>query len=104
LDPLFICPRKHDGVVQRLWAAKSHIGLEGIDETGGEELDLLALGEFDVAAGQGEEIVDVILHRARTAQRRELAKGAVGHRRPEPGVDQLDERRHNGSPALSSIL
>lgn len=100
----FVGPCKHDGVVQVAWTAECDVRLEGIDEAGREQLHLLTLGEFGVAAREGEEVVDVVLHRARASQHRELTEWAVCHGQSRRVWTSWTNRRHDGSLELISNL
>ena len=62
-----------DGVVQCRRGLYGHICPQGIDEARDEELNLLAFREFHLTTSERYELPCIILHRASSAQERDLA-------------------------------
>jgi hypothetical protein len=96
LHALLIGAGEHDGIVKVGWPAEGDVGLQGVDQARGVDLDELLLGEVGAAAGKGEELVGVLLDGARAAEEHELFDGTIGHGRSEV-VGVLDRQPTKGS-------
>jgi hypothetical protein len=79
---------------------KRDVRAEGIVKAGDEQLNLLPLGQGGVMAGEGDEALGVVIHRAGVPQHGEFANGAIGERRPEAGIHQLHELGPHRPPVV----
>jgi len=81
------------GLLEGLRSLQFHVNPQGIAEAGGEEINLLPLGDIVTTCEEEQELILVLRDRSSPAEVRQLTQGIAAHRRSESSVDEVDELR-----------
>jgi hypothetical protein len=97
---LLVRADEDDRVIKGRRLLQGDISTQGIAESSDVQLNLVRFRQRRAVAGQGDEALGVVVHRARAPQHGKLADGAVSERRPESRVHELHKLRPSRSSAI----
>jgi hypothetical protein len=79
------------GVLQRHRSVQLNVDAQGVAEAGGEDVDLLQLGDVVATGEELQEVVRVLRDRADTLKLNELPKRVAARRRPKASGEEVRE-------------